>query len=218
MDNDAHTTALATLENLQARLQRIEYYLSGSDEAQQPLEAAISKGKDQSIASRLTFLERTLHTMRERSPVVHDLLQLQSAYPTLFDSLDSDVTARPRDLSTEEILSIVTAHAPLYPLTASRLTSIHDTAIPSASSSTSLIALQPRLTALESLQEAQTRTMAALRSRSANAIQRWYELGVLGQGECWADWEGRMEECEKRARRLEGAKQRSSEEQRRYLS
>ncbi|KAL8716430.1 MAG: hypothetical protein Q9220_000337 [cf. Caloplaca sp. 1 TL-2023] len=218
MDNEAPTTALATLENLQARLQRIEFYLSGSDDAQQPLEAAISTGKDHSIAARLAILENTLHTMRERSPVVHDLLQLQSAHPALFKSSDSDVNAMPSGLSTEEILAIVTAHAPLYPLTASRLISIHDTPIPSTSLSTSLMALQPRLAELESLQETQIRTMAALRARSANAIQRWYELGVLGQGDCWADWEGRMEECEKRVRRVEGEKQRLSDEKTRYLS
>lgn len=46
--------------------------------------------------------------------------------------------------------------------------------------------------------------MAHLRTRSAKAIQRWYELGVLGESECWTEWEGRVVEVEKRVRREEG--------------
>ena len=60
--------------------------------------------------------------------------------------------------------------------------------------------------------------MAALRARSAKAVQRWYELGVLGQGECWAEWEGRMEECEKKVRRAEGGRKRVMQEQEKYMT
>ena len=60
--------------------------------------------------------------------------------------------------------------------------------------------------------------MAALRARSAKAVQRWYELGVLGQGECWAEWEGRMEECEKKVRRVVGDQKRDMEEREKYMT
>lgn len=46
--------------------------------------------------------------------------------------------------------------------------------------------------------------MAELRARSARAIQRWYEVGVLGEGECWTEWEGRVVQVEKGVRREEG--------------
>lgn len=46
--------------------------------------------------------------------------------------------------------------------------------------------------------------MADLRTRSARAVQRWYELGVLGESECWTEWEGRVTEVEKEVRRKEG--------------
>lgn len=49
-------------------------------------------------------------------------------------------------------------------------------------------------------------------------VQRWYELGILGQGECWAEWEGRMEECEKKVRRAEGERKRVMEEQEKYMT
>jgi len=45
--------------------------------------------------------------------------------------------------------------------------------------------------------------MSELRARSAAAIQRWYELGVLGESECWTEWEGRIVEVEKGVRRQE---------------
>ena len=91
-------------------------------------------------------------------------------------------------------------------------------AIPSSSLSTALIFLRPRLAKLASLQDAQAKEMAVLRARSAQAVQRWYELSVLGQGECWAEWEGRMEEGEKRVRRVEGERRREVEDRKRYMS
>jgi hypothetical protein len=56
---------------------------------------------------------------------------------------------------------------------------------------------------LELLQESQAQEMAGLRSRSASVIQQWYELGVLGGGECWTEWEGRVANAEKVVRREE---------------
>ncbi|KAL8748343.1 MAG: hypothetical protein Q9184_007374 [Pyrenodesmia sp. 2 TL-2023] len=233
-----HETALTTLDNLQYRLRRLEYFISGSDDAQEPLAAVVSKGREYNITSRLAKLERTLHSISEDSPIVQELLQLgmahkilpqawplaiiltsalEAAYPTLFHPASSNLDTIPSTLSTEEIAAIVTAHAPLYPLTASRLTSIRDINIPSSSFSTQLIALQPRLAQLAKLQDMQSQEMAALRARSTKAVQRWYELGVLGQGECWAEWEGRMEECEKKVRRLEGGRRKEIEEKERYL-
>ena len=58
--------------------------------------------------------------------------------------------------------------------------------------------------------------MADLRARSARAIQRWYELGVLGQSECWTEWEGRVMEVEKRVRREEGRMAKEVEEEQAY--
>ena len=75
--------------------------------------------------------------------------------------------------------------------------------IPSAESSASLIALYPRIARLELLQDSQAKEMADLRLRSASVMQRWYELGVLGGGDCWAEWEGRVAKVEKRVRQDE---------------
>ncbi|KAL8926230.1 MAG: hypothetical protein Q9208_003133 [Pyrenodesmia sp. 3 TL-2023] len=212
-----HESALASLDNLQYRLRRLEYFISGSDNAQESLAAVVSKSREYNITSRLTKLEHTLHSISVKFPIIEELLQLEAAYPTLFHPSLSDNDAIPSTLSREEIAAIVTAHAPLYPLTASRLISIQDINIPSSSLSTQLIALRPRLAQLLKLQDVQSQEMAALRARSAKAVQRWYELGVLAQGECWAEWEGRMEECEKRVRRLEAERRKETQEKERYL-
>ncbi|KAL8887978.1 MAG: hypothetical protein Q9215_004527 [Flavoplaca cf. flavocitrina] len=218
MTQQAYETAITSVEDLELRLRRLEYYLSGSDDPQSSLKATVSKGRDNTVAARLSTLERRLHNMSESSTVVHDLLQIQRAHPTLFHPSHSDLDTIPSYLSSEEILAIVAAHGPLYHQTASQLTSIHDLAIPSSSLSTSLISLQPRISKLQYLQETQAKEMAALRARSAKAVQRWYELGVLGQGECWAEWEGRMEECEKKVRRAVGDRQRDMEEREKYMA
>ncbi|KAI4185167.1 MAG: hypothetical protein LQ346_005965 [Caloplaca aetnensis] len=212
-----HETTLTTLDNLQYRLQRLEYFISGSDDAQEPLAAVVSKGREHNIISRLAKLEHTWHSISEKYPVIQGLLQLAAAYPSLFHPFSSDGDAVSSTLSTEEISAIVIAHAPLYPLTASRLTSIRDINIPSSSLSTQIIALRPRLSQLARLQDVQSQEIAELRARSAKAVQHWYELGVMAQGECWAEWEGRMEECEKKVRRLEGGTRKVLEEKERYL-
>lgn len=45
--------------------------------------------------------------------------------------------------------------------------------------------------------------MKRLRDRSARALEQWYELGVLGMGECWAEWEGRVMDVERGVKRKE---------------
>lgn len=69
---------------------------------------------------------------------------------------------------------------------------------------------------MELLQESQGRELAELRLRSASAMQRWYELSVLGGNECWTEWEGRMSIVEKRLRREEGYSAREAKEMQVY--
>lgn len=65
------------------------------------------------------------------------------------------------------------------------------------------MSLEHRLAEVELQQELQARELAELRSRTAAVIQRWYELGVLGGGECWTEWEDRVEMVEKKIRQQE---------------
>lgn len=58
--------------------------------------------------------------------------------------------------------------------------------------------------------------MADLRTGSARAIQRWYELCVLGESECWSEWEGRVVGAEKKVRREEGRMAKKVEEDEAY--
>lgn len=80
---EAHQTALATLDSLQYRIQRLEYFISGSDDAHKPLEAAASKGREHNITSRLAKLEHKLHSISENSPIIQELLQLRTSHPIL---------------------------------------------------------------------------------------------------------------------------------------
>lgn len=77
MTQQAYETAITSIEDLELRLRRLEYYLSGSDDPRPSLETAVSKGRDHTVTARLSTLERRLHNMSESSPVVHDLLQIR---------------------------------------------------------------------------------------------------------------------------------------------
>ena len=75
--------------------------------------------------------------------------------------------------------------------------------MPDAQSSASLIELQPQIDRLAQLQTAQAKEISELRVRSASVLQRWYEIGLVGSGEVWAEWEGRIEGVERETRRRE---------------
>lgn len=61
---------------------------------------------------------------------------------------------------------------------------------------------------VKQLQEEQAKSVTELRVRTARALQRWYEVGLVGSGECWAEWEGRLEAVERGVRRGEVARER----------
>lgn len=71
---------------------------------------------------------------------------------------------------------------------------------------------------MELLQDSQGKELADLRLRSAAAIQRWYELNVLGASECWSEWESRMSNLEKRVRQEEGQSERDAKASQAYDS
>ena len=99
--------------------------------------------------------------------------------------------------------SIVLAHASSFPETASRLSSLQTLPIPEARASTRLIALKPRADKAMEENFRQETEVAELRARSARLIEWWVNIGIVGMGECWADWEGRLRECERNATQLE---------------
>lgn len=108
--------------------------------------------------------------------------------------------------------SIVLSYASAFPETASRLSSLKDLPVPDTEASASLIELQPRLDRLARVQDEQAREVSELRVRSARAIQRWCEISSLGAGECWADWEARLEAVEREVSREEHLRQRRQSE------
>jgi hypothetical protein len=57
------------------------------------------------------------------------------------------------------------------------------------------------------VQEAQTRELVELSKRSAEVLERWYRISVLGGGECWAEWEERVAKVERDARRQEAMRE-----------
>lgn len=139
---------------------------------------------------------------------------LDDRFPDLFtpNPQPQNPESIPENLSTQNLASIVLSYATAFPETASRLVSLNDHPIPDATASAGLIALQPRLDALARVQDEQAREVAQLRMRTARALQRWYDVGIVGEGECWAEWEGRLEDVEREVRREEVVRERRANE------
>jgi hypothetical protein len=76
MSNSLDEIALETLDALESRLQRVEWFLSGSDEAEESLHQVVARGRDQTVQGRLAGLESNLGKLSLNSQVVRDILVL----------------------------------------------------------------------------------------------------------------------------------------------
>ncbi|KAJ5906848.1 uncharacterized protein N7473_003764 [Penicillium subrubescens] len=202
MSLESEAVASATIELLEARLRRLSYLLTGGTGwTGVPSTPEKPASLDETVSRRLARLERELEKLSRNVPAVRDVIQLHDRFPDLFNPpTPHDI---PEDLTPRTLSSIVLSYATAFPETASRLTSLNDLPIPDASSSAALIALQPQIDRLAQTQTEQAAAVSELRVRTARVLQRWYEVGVVGSGECWAEWEGRLEGVEREVRRRE---------------
>ncbi|PIG87747.1 nuclear distribution protein RO10 [Aspergillus arachidicola] len=209
LENEA--VAGATIELLESRLRRLTYLLTGdANWTGVPTAPAKPASLDESVSRRLLSLERELERLSRNIPAVRDVLLLHDRFPDLFRPTPPQ--SLPENLTTQNLASIVLSYASAFPETASRLTSLNDLPIPDTQTSASLIQLQPRLDQLALVQEEQAKQISELRVRTARALQRWYEIALVGGGECWAEWEGRLEDVEREVKREEVVRERRAKE------
>ncbi|KAJ5759918.1 hypothetical protein N7520_007074 [Penicillium odoratum] len=211
MTVESDSVAGATIELLEARLRRLTYLLGGTtDWTGVPTAPEKPTSLDETVSRRLAGMERELAKLSRSVPVVRDIIQLHDRFPDLFKSPPAHEI--PEGLSTRALTSIVLSYATAFPETASRLTSLNDLPIPDAQSSATLIDLQPRMERIAQTQAEQAAEISQLRVRTAKVLQRWYEVGLVGSGECWAEWEARLEGVERDIRRREAVKERRENE------
>ncbi|KAJ5851809.1 uncharacterized protein N7529_011194 [Penicillium soppii] len=210
MSTESDAVAGATIELLEERLRRLTYLLTGAtDWTGVPITPEKPTTLDDTVARRLARLESELEKLSRAVPAVRDILQLHDRNPDLFQKTPThDI---PPGLTPQTLSSIVLSYATAFPETSSRLTSLNDLPVPDAQSSASLIELQPQMDRLAELQTAQAKQISELRVRSARVLQRWYEVGLVGSGEVWAEWEGRIEGVEREIKRVEVGRVRREE-------
>ncbi|DAA77218.1 TPA_exp: Uncharacterized protein A8136_6478 [Trichophyton benhamiae CBS 112371] len=201
-------TAADTLELLETRLRRIEFLLTGQTNwAGEPEQASEPPASvRETVSARLAELEHGLRRLSARVPAVQDVLKLYSRYPDLFQSASTHTP--PATMTPATLASIVLSYATAFPETASRLSSLQDLPIPPASASTALVELQPRIDRALETQRRQAEEIAELRVQSTLLMKRWVEVGVVGGGEVWGEWEERMKMVERGVRREEKARER----------
>lgn len=96
------------------------------------------------------------------------------------------------------------SHAPLLQSTASQLRALQPLA--PTTSFTTLLALAPRIKAVQERQMELGQEVSDLRAQSAQVVVRWQEVFVVGQGRCWVDWETRVRKVEREVGRREEKK------------
>jgi hypothetical protein len=199
-------TADASLDMLEARLQRVNYALHGDGEIE---DASTHTSMEHTAAHRLRNLERQMQLIANRSPAANEVLKLQAQHPNIFEQATGAEQTNTLPLAPQAAL--ILAHAQLYSRVSGQLQSLQETSVPDPTSASKLRELQPRIEKAAVRQQQQASELAELRSRSAAAVERWYESGVLGMAERWAEWEERMRDVEIVVRRLEAMKKREEE-------
>ncbi|KAJ5609597.1 hypothetical protein N7528_010164 [Penicillium herquei] len=211
MTLESDAMAGATIELLEARLRRLAYLLGGAtDWTGSPTAPEKPASHDETVSRRLVRLEREMERLSRNVPAVRDVIQLHDRFPELFQTPNPQPI--PEGLSPRTLASIVLSYATAFPETASRLTSLNDLPIPDPESSAALIELQPQMDRVAQTQIEQAAAISELRIRTAQVLQRWYEIGLVGSGECWAEWEGRLEGVEREVRRREVIKEKRENE------
>ena len=199
----------ASLDMLEARLQRINYALNGDGEIEDASARTTQTSMDHTAAHRLRNLERQMQLIATRSPAAGEVLKLQAQHPSIFEQgIGAEQT---NTLPLAPQAALILAHAQLYSRVSGQLQSLQETSVPDPTSASKLRELQPRIEKAAARQQQQANELADLRSRSAAAVERWYESGVLGMAERWAEWEERMRDVEIVVRRLETMKKREEE-------
>lgn len=191
-----------TLDLLEARLQRISYALNGDNETEDA--STTPRSADTTAALRLRSLERQMHLIASKSSTADEVLKLQSKHPDIFNQATNTVHSNLLPLAPQAAL--VLSHAQLYSRVSGQLQSLQETTVPDSTSASKLRELHPRIEKAAARQDQQAAELAELRSRSAAAVERWYDTGVLGMAERWAEWEERMRDVEIIVRRLEATK------------
>lgn len=214
MDHAGYQAASDTLVLLEERLRRVQYILHGdllqTDTIKEP---STSEPTRQPPASeRLRRLERNLASLASKSPTVSEILDLQSQHPSLFHPSPHQSQQQKPDLSTPSLAALILAHSHLFQSSSTHLQTLQSqNTIPDSAAFAKLTALQPRIDQIRTRQDEQAREFAELRARSARVVEKWFEGGVLGMGEKWAEWEERLRECEILVRRREAREKRERE-------
>lgn len=199
----------ASLDMLEARLQRINYALNGDGEIEDAFTRTTPTSMEHTAAHRLRSLERQMQLIANKSPAANEVLKLQSQHPNIFEQTTGAEQTNTLPLAPQAAL--VLAHAQLYSRVSGQLQSLQETSVPDPTSASKLRELQPRIDKAAARQQQQANELAELRSRSAAAVERWYESGILGMAERWAEWEERMRDVEIVVRRLKAMKKREEE-------
>lgn len=94
----------------------------------------------------------------------------------------------------------VLAHKITIHQSAARFSAL-DPTIPDTKHSLTLMNLLPRLEALTATSIAQADAVTELVRASASVVARWHQIGIVSSSECFAEWEARLMQLEKRLRR-----------------
>lgn len=108
-------------------------------------------------------------------------------------------------------IAVILAHSEQYRAVASGLRTIQEIPVADTSVLVDVIAQLPRLELAARRAEQQQIEMAQLREHSAHVLQRWHEVGVLGQNDAMGEWEDRLLEAERKVRQAQVKRARDTE-------
>lgn len=210
--DDYDEAVLFTYSLLETRLARLEYLLSGPKPQHE--------GRPQTIPERIHAIEQSLQQLAGKTALLDNVNELCTSpkspatqmplltLPIVTKHKDvliptSSTTASP-PLSISQKSALVVERAPAFATTASQLTSLSDSTIPSTDGFVKLAQLRPRIAEAETRQLQQALKIAELRRRSGLLVQRDKQTLGVGGGRAWAGCQERLVGAYRKLQREEG--------------
>ncbi|KAF2716158.1 hypothetical protein K431DRAFT_235973 [Polychaeton citri CBS 116435] len=205
-------TTSQTLDLLEERLRRVDYLINGNVVPTEQNDHLSRRQTETQLSAttRLRNLTRILDHLASKHPSVSHILDLQKRRPELFGR--TQAAASTSALSTPVLTEIVLAHEQTYRHLSAQLQQLQAFDIPDPERSANLFKQRGKIDQVRVKQIEQAKEVQELRSRSARVLEEWYEGGVLGIGDMWAQLEASIKACEIMIRRVEAAKEREEGE------
>ena len=182
--DDYEEAVLFTFAELESRLDRLEYLLSGPKEQ--------TEEKPKTIPDRMHRIEKVLQELAGRTSLLNDARELLAKHKDVLEPQPDNDGQVPNPLDVSQKAILVTERATSFATTASQLKALDDQQLPTTDGFAKLSMLRPRIAEFEDRHLQQALKIAELRRRTGLVNEKYKRIHFIGAATVWVDYHQRL--------------------------